>query len=205
MQTMPFDDWVRAWFDHPENWDWVCDFPLLETEISPNATLAYTTQLFRYAGVLLAPYSDTQVGNGLNALIWEGDSPLTILQNKNLPRFECRACLKGIYRVYKEIFAVRCPEVSQKLGHVCFMWWDIFPLYDTVRPELNETVLTTLERTLALPHLACQEAALHGLGHWQSANPARVHGIIDTFLATKKVRRPELVSYAQAARAGRVL
>ncbi|WP_309709025.1 hypothetical protein, partial [Armatimonas sp.] len=179
-------------------------------EISPNATLAYTTQLFRCAGVLLAPYSDTQVGNGLHALIWQGDSPLTILQDKNLPRFECRACLKGIYRVYKEIFAVRCPEVSQKelkgeLGHICFMWWDIFPLYDTVRPELNETVLTTLERTLALPHLACQEAALHGLGHWQSANSERVHGIIDTFLASQKRHRPELVSYAQTARRGMVL
>ncbi|MBB6049884.1 hypothetical protein [Armatimonas rosea] len=208
MQTMSFDDWVRAWFDHPDDWDWVCDFPLVE--LSPDTTLAYTTQLFQNAGALLAAYSDTQVGKGLHALIWEGDSPLTILQDTSLPRAECRACLKSIYRVYKEIFAVRCPEVCSarargELSHVCFMWWDIFPLYYSYHPALNETVLTTLERTLGLPHLACQEAALHGLGHWHYANPARVEGIIDAFLATQKRCRPELVSYARAARAGRVL
>jgi hypothetical protein len=208
MQTMSFEDWVRAWFDHPEDWDWVCDFPL--AELSNSTTLAYTTQLFRNAGVLLAPYSDTQVGKGLDALINEMNSPLYALRDMGQPRATCQACLKSIYYVYKEIFAVRCPELLShnlkgELGFVCFMWWDIFPLYKGARRELDATVLTVMERMLALPHIACQEAALHGLGHWQGADPERVQGIIDTFLATKKVRRPELVSYAQTARQGMVL
>ncbi|WP_395144949.1 hypothetical protein [Armatimonas sp.] len=192
MQTMSFDDWVRAWFDHPEDWDWIREgeFP----ELAPRDTLTYATRLFQNAGMLLAPYSDNQVGKGLHALIWEGDSPLTILWDKSLPRSECRACLKSIYRVYKEIFAVRCPEVSQnkikgELGHVCYMWWDIFPLFHTARRELNEAVLTTLERTLALPHLACQDAALHGLSHWEYADPARVQGMIRTFRIAQQMRQ----------------
>lgn len=207
MQTMSFENWVRAWFDHPDDWDWIRgEFP----EISNTDTLAFATHLFTHAGELLQPYSNTQVGKGLHRLIWEGDSPLTALFNLELPRTECRTCLKSIYRVYKEVFATRCPELlSQKtrdeLHHVCFMWWDIFPLYKNARTELNSAVLDVLERALALPHLACQESALHGLGHWQGADPKRVQGIIDAFLATKGARLPELVSYAQTARRGMVL
>ncbi len=36
-----------------------------------------------------------------------------------------------------------------------------------------------MARTLAIPHLACQEGALHGLGHWQRAYPDRVAAIVD--------------------------
>ena len=210
MQTMPFDDWVRAWFDHPESWDWLEEYDLPELE--PNDTLAYATRLFLNVGVVLAPYSDTQIGNSLWAFINEMGSPLYVLQDTEQPVAARRACLRSIYRVYKEIFAVRCTEAlgshseeSGKLNTVCYMWWDIFPLYNGARPELDATTLTVMERTLALPHMACQESSLHGLGHWQRADSARVQGIIDAFLATKKVRRPELLAYAQAARAGRVL
>ena len=52
MQTMPFDDWVRAWFDHPESWDWLDEYDLPELE--PNDTLAYATRLFLNVGVVLA-------------------------------------------------------------------------------------------------------------------------------------------------------
>ncbi len=208
MQTMSFDDWVHAWFDHPEDWDWISDYDL--PDLSNSETLAHVTQLFRNAGALLVPYSDTQVGKGLDALINEMNSPLYALRDTDQPHATCQACLKSIYHVYKEVFAVRCPELLShnlkgELGFVCFMWWDIFPLYSGARPELDATVLTVMERTLALPHIACQEAALHGLGHWHRANPARVHGIIDTFLASQKRHRPELVSYAQTARRGMVL
>ena len=210
MQTMSFDDWVRAWFDHPDDWDWLDEYDLPELE--PSDTLAYATQLFNNAGRLLAPYTDTQIGNSLWAFINEMGCPLYVLQDTEQPAMARRACLKSIYRVYKEIFAVRCTEAlgnrserSGKLNTVCYMWWDIFPLYNGACPELDVAALTVMERTLALPHAACQESALHGLGHWHYANPARVQGIVDAFLVTPKRHRPELVSYARAARAGQVL
>jgi hypothetical protein len=33
--------------------------------------------------------------------------------------------------------------------------------------RLSDTALTTMEHILGLGSLACQESALHGLGHWQ--------------------------------------
>jgi hypothetical protein len=210
MQTMSFEDWVRAWFNHPEDWDWVSDDDL--PELSNTDTLAYATQLFQNAGVLLSPYSDTQVGNSLWAFINEMNSPLYALQDAEQPVAVRIACLESIFSVSKEIFAVRatealghCNEMSGKLNITCYMWWDIFPLHQKARPELDAIVLTLMERTLALPHAACQESALHGLGHWQPADPKRVQGIIDAFLAAKKAHRPELVAYAKSARSGMVL
>ena len=58
---------------------------------------------------------------------------------------------------------------------------------------------------LALDSLACQESALHGLGHWQHAYPEEVQQIIDRFLNANKNLRPELAAYARSARTGCVL
>jgi hypothetical protein len=55
---------------------------------------------------------------------------------------------------------------------------------------------------LALDSVACQESALHGLGHWQAAYPHVVEATIDRFLAARPRARPELVAYARGARAG---
>jgi hypothetical protein len=61
-----------------------------------------------------------------------------------------------------------------------------------------------MEATLAIPHIACQEAALHGLGHWRCAYPERVEAIIGAFLARSRSLSAELEAYAKQARVGRV-
>lgn len=61
-----------------------------------------------------------------------------------------------------------------------------------------------MERTLQLDNIACQESALHGLGHWHSAYPKEVERIIDAFLQSNLNIRPELEQYAQSARIGMV-
>jgi hypothetical protein len=62
--------------------------------------------------------------------------------------------------------------------------------------------LDAMRDVLGLDAVACQESALHGLGHWQSAYPDEVGDIVDAFLATAPDRRPDLVRYAQSARVG---
>ncbi len=52
------------------------------------------------------------------------------------------------------------------------------------------------------PHPACQEGALHGLGHWGEHAPNRAQELIDMFLSENRAARPELVAYARAARGG---
>jgi hypothetical protein len=62
--------------------------------------------------------------------------------------------------------------------------------------------LEVMRQALALPHDACRESALHGLGHWHRAYPSQTTGIIDEFLARNGDVRDELRSYALAARCG---
>jgi hypothetical protein len=55
------------------------------------------------------------------------------------------------------------------------MWWDILPVYGGPRPEdrdtLHEAAFGTMAAVLEMPSIACQESALHGLGHWRSFFP----------------------------------
>jgi len=62
-----------------------------------------------------------------------------------------------------------------------------------------------MKKILALDSVACQESALHGLGHWHSLQPDRVESIVDGFLAAHPTTRRELVTYARSARCGCVL
>ncbi|GLV27376.1 hypothetical protein TomTYG45_38000 [Sphingobium sp. TomTYG45] len=58
------------------------------------------------------------------------------------------------------------------------------------------------KRILSQANIACQEAALHGLGHWASAYPSAVAAIIDQYLDADAGRRADLSAYARSARCG---
>jgi hypothetical protein len=62
-----------------------------------------------------------------------------------------------------------------------------------------------MARILGFKSLACQESALHGLGHWQRDHDPQVNEIIDAFLAATPDIDARLVSYANSARCGCVL
>ena len=70
--------------------------------------------------------------------------------------------------------------------------------------RLSSTALTTMEHILGLGSLACQESALHGLGHWQRQHASEVARIIDAFVLSTDLD-PRLLVYANAARCGCVL
>ena len=63
-------------------------------------------------------------------------------------------------------------------------------------------MLSVLRRLLAIPHDACRESALHGLGHWQLEYPEAAAEIIDEFLEASNDLRSELIAYAEQARIG---
>jgi hypothetical protein len=62
-----------------------------------------------------------------------------------------------------------------------------------------------MARILGLKSLACQESALHGLGHWQRGHDRQVSAIIDSFLAANPEIDTRLIGYANSARCGCVL
>jgi hypothetical protein len=88
------------------------------------------------------------------------------------------------------------------------MWWDIIPVYgkpkDPSRQELDEEVLQVLESALKLDSVACQESALHGLGHWQYHYPQRVRKIVEDFVKRNSGLREDLRLYAWSASRGHV-
>jgi len=88
------------------------------------------------------------------------------------------------------------------------MWWDSFPIAgapdDPTRTEVDEAFLEVMDRLLDLPSEACQESALHGLGHWHLEYPKQVEAIIGSFLDRHPVLRSELKEYALDAREGLV-
>jgi hypothetical protein len=121
------------------------------------------------------------------------------------------------------------------LNGVCYMWWDVCPLHGHAGPtpeeefilpweelvdrgpavdphaaDLEAEILGVLERSLQLNNVACQEAALHGLGHRYYRHAARVEGIVNRYLDARLPSWPDdeqsqsLRGYALAARSGRV-
>ena len=59
-----------------------------------------------------------------------------------------------------------------------------------------------MERTLRLDSIACQESALHGLGHWNRRYRAETRAIIRDFLKRKPEASQEMKDYALAAYEG---
>ena len=79
------------------------------------------------------------------------------------------------------------------------MWWDFYCWCASAHRKVDAAYLEVMRQTLALPHDACRESALHGLGHWHRACPGKTERIIDDFLAANRVSEA-LQRYALAAR-----
>jgi hypothetical protein len=89
------------------------------------------------------------------------------------------------------------------------MWWDTMPVYGgpvlAGRQALHLAALEAMAAILKLDSIACQESALHGLGHWHRIFPQQTEIVIDEFLSLNAKARPELRTYARSARCGCVL
>ncbi len=89
------------------------------------------------------------------------------------------------------------------------MRWDLFPTWgqreSSTEAVVDAELLAVMQRVLALNSLACQESALHGLGHWQRRCPAVVEETIDMYLKHELGLDPRLRQYAFSARRGCVL
>ena len=115
--------------------------------------------------------------------------------------------------VFTEIFPRRCEPLiachatasQNPWNSLCFMWWDVLPRHgvpaEAFLAEVDLAILELMGAVLAVDHIACKEAALHGLGHWQVAYPDEVENVIDRhYAAIPDVLR----GYALAAKSGNV-
>ena len=220
-------DWMEwYWHDDADEWNELAN---------PARTVDYLTRAFRNIDIIAQDYSDAQMAQALDFLINNAAS------SHMFPLFDERValqarldCVMSFYDVFAKLFNAKCEptmghqsEGGNPLNNVCYMWWDIIPLFATgdEKPAdaderyanagypitwessqaLDEPCLQVMEKMLQLDNMACLEGALHGLGHWKSIYPQRIETIIDTFLAARTDLSESIRAYASAARTGNIL
>lgn len=178
----------------------------------PNHVVDYLTRLCGDPVPALDGLTDVQINKGLSHLVgtWSHLYSTRVTTERSV------ACISAIYHLYERVFAPRCAPILSHLNEpggndlngICYMWWDEIAIHvkrwDRERREMDQAMINVMRRTLALPNVACQESALHGLGHNIRGYRDQVGGIIDEYLAANPGLRPELRLYAENARIGQV-
>ena len=201
---MPFEDWVVAVFD-----------PAVEDPWPPPAQeVAHLTRLFAGAVTALDGFSDEEIGIGLWSMLDSGGAATAVaLNDETVPLRDRIACVREIRTLYRDLLAPRCAE---RLGHLseqggrlemaCYMFWDVAsfggPPGTREGNLLEDAVLDVLEDLLCMEHAACQESAVHGLGHRVGRHPERAPAILRKWLRGGALRDERLRVYAEAAATG---
>lgn len=221
LADLSFDDWIEHAFGrevrlHGNAWYFDPDAPWWDPP--PRLAIDYLTRLFDEPEKPLAWFSDAQIAQGMTYLLNScATGERGWLISREVPVAARRRCIMAIHTLFAALFAPRCAPVlghldeagARPINGVTYMFWDVFPGValsdDPDRDVLVRATLSVMTETLRLESIACQESALHGLGHAHRDYPDIVEGAIDGFLATHPVIRPELAAYARAARCGCVL
>ena len=221
LRQLTFEQWLEYVFDHPvddSKLEWYWD-PEADRWDGPAAdTIQFLTQAFENAPALFQPYTDAQLNQGLWFIVSNACSNhMFALLDTDVPWSARQRCIRSFHSLFEQCFAKRCTSHlshldepgASPLNLVCYMWWDIIPFgsqpNNPERSEFDRQILNVLESTIQLTSIACQESALHGLGHWQHDYPQRVTEIIDKFLQNQRELREELRTYALNAYSGCVL
>jgi hypothetical protein len=102
-----------------------------------NDVFIFLETLFLNAGQDLKPYSDDQIGLGLNFIFNSSCSNMTHdFKAANVPFERKIMALNNLFALFRDVLNPRCPEVlsafSQatlsKISYICYMFWDISPL-----------------------------------------------------------------------------
>jgi hypothetical protein len=212
-----FDEWIDCVFDHPVDeakWYWSTD----TAEIPAGVAVGYLTRLFKTADSSLSRFASPQIGQGLWYLVCGACSTyMWPVVQEGLPWEVRDECIRAMVPLFAHVFATRCsshlahldePD-ADPLNEVCYMWWDLFPTWgdpnDPTCTDRDRASLQAMAGVLKLESIACQESALHGLGHWYPQYPDFVERAVRDFLQANGNARGELRQYALNACQGKVL
>ncbi|KKK54802.1 hypothetical protein LCGC14_3081030 [marine sediment metagenome] len=214
---LAFEAWVSHVFDQSIEDSAHYSMDEYTPEPSPVTAVQYLTRVFESADTTLDRFADEP----LNQALWEmlndvSSNSMSALLADDVPWPVRQECIRSIGDLFERLFAERCsqhlsykdePEANP-LNLVCYMWWDIFPTWgdpdNASCLERDTEILQVMQRILSLDCMACQESALHGLGHWQMHYPEQTQRMIDDYLQRHGRLRAELKDYAMAARRGYV-
>jgi hypothetical protein len=216
---LPFEDWLYFIFDHPATGpEWYAD-PAAPYWDAPSAlTAQHLIRLFEDPCPALAGFTDAELNKGFWYLISPGlGEHMLCLDDPGVPIEDRVRCVRSVESLFRNLFVPRCsPHLSHRdwanaapLNSICYMWWDIMPVYGGPSPDdrgaLHSAAVETMTSILQLGSVACQESALHGLGHWRAYNPEQIESVIDAFMVDHAEAHPGLLAYARNARCGCIL
>ena len=210
-----FRAWVESVFQHPveePEWWWKEDAVRpLDPEQAPAQALSLFTELLEEASAL-SRYPDAQVAQGLWFLFDDSCSEYTTLfRRPELPRKARERFVTALPALYRDLFALRCAPVlghptAEPLNLTCYMLLD---LSDALEPHpddgaMDELCLVAMDQVLQIPNVACQDSALHGLGHWAAAYPEWIASMIDGYLRANPSISDALRHHALSAKVGKI-
>jgi hypothetical protein len=210
---------LRYLFDRPvpdksgQEWYWNIDEP--EFEATPLQWTHIQTVLFANAGTDLAPYSDEQVGMGLNHVMSNnaGDIP-HMVNDASVPLADALRMVRALPTLWRECLGPRLDtgpipigSRSDRLYFVSYMWFDVWPSFWNAKhiPEWCDAMWQVFCEMLAMPWREAQVSALHGIGHEgvRLKRPQELQAHLDAFIRQIK-NDDDLKNYAQAAARGMV-
>lgn len=212
-----YHEWLPYVFNHPvSDPAWYFDLDRPDFVVGPTDCVELLTLTFRRAGTDLTGFTDAQVNQGLWFIVSPAVSDYMFpFRSTEVPVDSRVRAIESIHSLYAECFAKRCSETlghlsepSSDLNPICYMFWDICPLSHSKgapdREAMEDAVFSVLQKTLTIPHRACREGALHGLGEIAPTYRERIQGIIDSFLRDYRIDEA-LRAYALNAKDGHIL
>ncbi|MFZ2059742.1 MAG: hypothetical protein WAU82_01900 [Candidatus Binatus sp.] len=215
-----FDEWLMWVFDHPvaeetsDEWWWQepdSDEGGRWLDRPPMQALTFVTRLFEDPLAYLSCYSDAQIDQGLWFIVGTTNSKhFEWIVDGRVDLGLRKRCIRSIETLSSALFAPRCSDEiihgTKPLDSICYMLWDLamHGAYSNVRdPEIDREAVKTLARIIEIPSFACQQSALHGLGHL--VYDAHLGcDVIQKYLEDHPDLRSDIRKYAEQALQGKV-
>jgi hypothetical protein len=165
---------------------------------SPWVLVNHLARLFSEFGQIARKYTLAQVDQGIWGM-WGANLRLYEFLFASSAPLESRLnCIRSMHHVYSDYVSQLGRQPDSEIGGI-YMWWDLIlhGFWDLSRPvvpgsfrgdasKLDEesrvmldVLFETLTQILAIPNRACQQSALHGLGHLYHPN---VHDAVQRFI-----------------------
>jgi hypothetical protein len=208
VNNLSFDKWIDYIFNREVTTpEWYWDKNFAPMKINSNIAILFLVKLFSESASILKRFSNAQVNQGIWYILTPGASGYIDSDVVSLP--ERKQLTESIYHFYVDCFAKRCDKklsytnsVENPLNLSCFMFWDLYA--DSQKIKGNNESLAIMQNILNIDHVACQESALHGLGHWYHEYSVDVETSIKNFLDKNPYISSKLVDYANKAANGLV-
>jgi len=186
-----------------------------DPDLTKDQLVKLATLAFMDVAKAASKFDEKQVCMGLRYLINPSCGPIPYLYLDTSVDFAIRSkAIVSMRDVFRNLFVNLDGEyglyrisggLPLSYREMCYMWWDMFPRHGVPsRTDMEETdavICQTIESILEIENLACQESALHGLGHWFSSRPDEVVRAIESFLPRASINLKE---YAIDAMQGRI-